>query len=135
MAKIKLGAKIIADRRKADANLEYIFVPDIKVEIDGEMVDNKDLGDDAIKLRKRYLTEAERMSMSLNADATIAMPLEKMWYMTVIEVIGVDGADGKPISVDDIPNAVGAPLAGTLLVVSFSDSIQQSQLSEDERKN
>lgn len=133
MAKVRLGAKFIADRRKASTDLEYTFIPDIEVEVDGETVPNKSLKGEAIKLRKRYLTEGERTSLMFNVDSS--MPMERMWDMTVLAVENLDGDDGKPLAPSDITNAVGSSLASSLILSSYMDSLTQSQLNEEEEKN
>ncbi len=133
MAKVKLGAKVIADRRKADAALEYWYTPDIVI-VDGDKrINNATLKDDAIQLKKRYLTAGERAGVMMNADAS--MPIERVWEATVLEVKNLDRGDGQDATPSEVLNAVGSQVADALIMNSYIETIAQTQLSEDERKN
>ena len=139
MAKIQLGASLIVDADKANAKLEYEFIPDINVPAGpkGKMVKNKELGkDNGVWLLKKHLTAGDkaRLNMRMNADGTLSMPMTEVWKASVLEIHGLYNGD-EELGPLDIINAVGSVLADALIVQNYHDSMSNAKLSEDERKN
>lgn len=139
MAKIQLGAKMIVDSDKASANLQYEFIPEVNVPAGpkGKMVKNTELGKEGgIWLLKKHLTAGDRarLNMRLNQDGTMSLPMTEVWKASVLEVHGVYNGD-EELGPLDIVNAVGSILADALIVQNYHDSMDNSSLNEDERKN
>lgn len=139
MAKIQLGAKMIVDADKANASLQYEFIPDVNIPVGpkAKMTKNTELGkDNGIWLLKKHLTAGDksRLNMRMNADGTLSMPMTEVWKASVLEVHGVYNGDDE-LEPLDIINAVGSVLADALIVQNYHDSMSNSKLTEDERKN
>jgi hypothetical protein len=139
MAKIQLGADFIVDASKANASLEYHFVPDINVPAGpkGSMVGNKELGEEnGIWLLKKHLTAGDkaRLNMRINSDGTMSLPMTEVWKASVLEVHGLYDGE-KELGPLDILNAVGSVLADALIVQNYHDSMENAKLTENERKN
>lgn len=139
MAKIQLGAKMIVDADKANAGLQYDFIPDVSIPVGpkGKMTKNTELGkDNGIWLLKKHLTAGDksRLNMRMNADGTLSMPMTEVWKASVLEVHGIYNGDDE-LGPLDIINAVGSVLADALIVQNYHDSMSNSKLTEDERKN
>ena len=136
--KIQLGAKLIVDANKANANLKYDFIPDIFVTDEkGKKVKNTDLGkENGVWILKKHLTAGDRsrLNLRMNQDGTYSVPMTEVWKSTVLEIHGIYNGD-EELGPMDIVNAVCSVMADALIAQNYHDSMKNSELTEDERKN